>query len=133
MSQDLNKLKKAFLELLLRESTPWVTVDPTVPGVDIPQHLRAGFVNFRLTFEHGPQIPDLRITDAGWTATLAFGPNGTYFATVPWEACVQFGDGPGETYAIIWKRDEVPDAAAAVETKVETPRRKFGLVKGDKT
>ena len=128
-----NKLKRAMLDLLLRESFPWVTVDTSHPGVDVPANLRVhgSFTNFRLTFEQGPQIPDLKLTDDGWTATLAFGPGNTYFVVIPWDACVQFGDGPADSYAIVWKRPEKVEEDAPV-APVTRLKPKFGVVKGDK-
>jgi len=118
-------LKKILLETLLQHSKPWVAVDTTFPGVDLPKHLQ-GIVNFRMFFDQGPQIPDLELTSEGWTATLNFGPGNNHFVKVPWGACVQFSDGRDHTFAIIFTSEKPT-------LKDLPPVRKLGLVKNEKS
>lgn len=127
-------LKRELLELLLQRSHPWVAVDTTFFGIDLPPHLREqGIVNFRLVFEDGPQIPDLKLTDEGWSATLSFG-GSIYHVRVPWGACVQFSDGPTRHSYVMVFETEKPTLKDLPPITTPPPKKPtLGVIKGEKS
>jgi len=138
-----NRMKKELLQTLLKHSFPWVSVDLTYPGVEVPPHLQGQeAVAFKLAFESGPQIPDLKLTDEGWSGTLSFKGN-LYFVKIPWGACAQFTN--QENYVVAFHREEPVATSSSTATTVkdlppvdaqvpattsEPPKRKFGVIRG---
>lgn len=120
-------LKRAVLELLLERSFPCVVVDTTYPGVDVPLQFRGKPLIIRLIFEVGPQIPDLKLTDEGWTATLSFAAE-PYFVTIPWGACAQFTDGSEKPGYVFGFASEKPTVRDLPPVKSASPKPRLSVV-----
>jgi len=80
-------LKDLFEALWGSSGVVIAIVDRNFPGLDIPEHLRAGECPLVLRYDANPviPIPDLELTPLGLSATLSFDrtPRKTF---VPWEA-----------------------------------------------
>jgi len=102
-------LKHTIAEVLLQNSMLNVVVNVEHKGVHgLPENL-AGSVLFKLVFETGPQIPDLELSDFGWSGTLSFS-GLQYFVRVPWSACLAFiGEDAKSKYMM--KFDEAEEEA----------------------
>jgi hypothetical protein len=96
---NLHRLQCAIFNRLLRENTTVLVVISDHAKLEIPDSVRPK-PGLRTAFEYGLdmpiQIPDLKVTDEGISATLSF--NRTPCPTfVPWEAVVRFGVVPAQS------------------------------------
>jgi hypothetical protein len=89
MTQDLthpNAQKRCIVEALL-PLCPFVLLDGTAQGVDVPESLKRPELVLRLGRD--PKVmgmPDLTVDERGFSATISM--RGVrHFVMVPWEAC----------------------------------------------
>jgi stringent starvation protein B len=103
-----NEQKRCIVEALL-PLCPFLLLDATVDGVDVPESLRRGELVLRVGRD--PKVmgmPDLTLDIKGFSATISMR-GMRYFVTVPWEACTRCWI--GDPYAgpmVIWPDTQPP-------------------------
>ncbi len=85
--------KKELLLDLLGRAQAFVILDGRAEGVDLPEFLRGDArVMLQLAYDLAIPIPDLAVTDEGFSGTLSFRRT-PHLVRVPWRAVYAIGDG----------------------------------------
>ncbi len=99
---DFNEQKRALMEALL-PLCPFVSIDATLPGVEVPESLKRADLVLRLGRD--PRVmgmPDLTLDAKGFSVTISLS-GVRHFVSVPWESCSRFW--VGEPFAgplVVW-------------------------------
>ena len=104
-------MKRLLLEKLLAElDIVDVTVAPWAKGVVLPEHLTEQVpVMLQIGLNLLNPIPDLEVTDEGWSGTLSFNRQ-PFHVTVPWAGVVGMGY---QEEQIVWFPNPQPEKAGA--------------------
>lgn len=102
----LNPQKRDLATFILW-SCPFIAVDGEDPNCILPEMLRKKDLVLRIgTDPKVMAMPDLKIEDLGWSATIAL-QGSHHWVQIPWEACSHFWIGPpfhGPT--IVWPTEK---------------------------
>jgi len=124
---NLVNVQKQQMANFMLGACPFLKVDHTIAGVKLPEFLqREGLV---LRIGRDPNVlgmPDLEITDDGWSATLSV-QGSRHFVVIPWESVdrMWLEHGP----LVVWPA--VGEVAVQEEVKVEAEKPALRLVKSE--
>ena len=83
---NIANIQKMQMANFMLPGCPFIAVNPAVPGVRVPEHLRRDGLVMRIGMTPGVMgMPDLNIMEWGWRATIIVG-EARHQVDVPWEA-----------------------------------------------
>lgn len=117
--------KRRFIEALFEQNTlVRVYINPQARGLRVPEWLYKAPFFFELGLNLPIPIPDLQLTEDGFTATLSF-QRLPYKCVVPWTAVFAIAPASDEAHGLVWAED-LP-AVQGVSANSESPAKPVPL------